>query len=983
MDHLAMKHFRDKMVAELRTDKPLKCPRCDEFESKDKQNLFRHMISKHKVLDHYLAEAIEKMKSEGKQPFNQPMQPSATFAKAPEPIQQAQPFAKAPEQIRQPQQPQQSTSASNQVRILTSTAGTSSVTLPQFTLPSFNCLPKTDEPNSDLPVVNLVSRSGPGVVTEPVPSVPLGASHVTLAEFMDSGLPENGNDKIMQVDGAMSCESDSDTESVMQVDGTNDGQSDSESTGLDSEMSMDDRDRGRTLTICPVCKEGMRFSKTHHFAVSHFRPRLTDLLPKAKPFSCPECGEVHQHKMNLMSHYLGRHKKLDQWLQDWLDADPKPDWCDPSPPTPRSYRKTMGSSASSSPSRVHGPGTPPRPLGVSTPERGSPVPVSAREWFCNLCHGNITQRRDHHYATYHFREKLRNILPTSKPFLCPDCDQEAKHFLNLSTHYLTQHGYLAKWMSEIDQNPPTRAAQDGDALEDGSLSVLPHHRTNDEIVKQTNKHDLSSSEGDYEDSPDSPTSVEESFLVPVETKTSLVSVFEEITSDKVDALEEAPKIKPRRKKIKKQLSYDILDVIQCLASSDPSAEEKEIMRWSRDLPPAWTMTKCAVGEDNAPPHNWLCEGKLLVLTEPNNEYNFRLFQRTWVRGLPILFSNITNNMDMDLWHPKAFLNQFGSDKHDLINCKTGKLVPQVPLKWFWQGFMNVEARMLDNQGMPMLLKLKDWPPEEDFAKFFPQRFEDMMKNIPMPEYTRRDGRHNLASYMPDFFVRPDLGPKMYIAYGSALYPEHSSTNLHLDMTDAVNIVVYVGVPEGSITEDHITEGLRAVDEAGCDMANKRRVRQKGVVVGALWHIYHPRDADKIRDFLNKRAIGSGKKIEPHTDPIHDQSIYLDGKLRKQLFEEYGVVGCAFPQCEGDSVFIPAGAPHQVRNINNCIKVAEDFVSPEGLEWTFLQSNEFRELSDSHTNHEDKLQVKNILFHAVKDCVSILENYEMNNNGQTC
>merc|ERR1719290_594671 len=83
----------------------------------------------------------------------------------------------------------------------------------------------------------------------------------------------------------------------------------------------------------------MRFSKTHHYAVSHFRPRLTELLPKAKPFTCPECSEVHQHKMNLMSHYLGRHKKLDQWLQEWLDADPKPDWCDPAPPTPRAYRK--------------------------------------------------------------------------------------------------------------------------------------------------------------------------------------------------------------------------------------------------------------------------------------------------------------------------------------------------------------------------------------------------------------------------------------------------------------------------------------------------------------------------------------------------------------------------------------------------------------------------------------------------------------------
>ena len=31
---------------------------------------------------------------------------------------------------------------------------------------------------------------------------------------------------------------------------------------------------------------------------------------------------------------------------------------------------------------------------------------------------------------------------------------------------------------------------------------------------------------------------------------------------------------------------------------------------------------------------------------------------------------------------------------------------------------------------------------------------------------------------------------------------------------------------------------------------------------------------------------------------------------------------------GDTVFIPAGACHQVRNLHNCIKIAEDFVSPE-------------------------------------------------------
>ena len=44
MDHLAMKHFREQMISELRKDKPMKCPRCDVFESKDRQQLFRHMI---------------------------------------------------------------------------------------------------------------------------------------------------------------------------------------------------------------------------------------------------------------------------------------------------------------------------------------------------------------------------------------------------------------------------------------------------------------------------------------------------------------------------------------------------------------------------------------------------------------------------------------------------------------------------------------------------------------------------------------------------------------------------------------------------------------------------------------------------------------------------------------------------------------------------------------------------------------------------
>ena len=48
---------------------------------------------------------------------------------------------------------------------------------------------------------------------------------------------------------------------------------------------------------------------------------------------------------------------------------------------------------------------------------------------------------------------------------------------------------------------------------------------------------------------------------------------------------------------------------------------------------------------------------------------------------------------------------------------------------------------------------------------------------------------------------------------------------------------------------------------------------------------------------------------------------------------------------------------QVHNLYSCIKVAEDFVSPEHVKHCFWLTQEFRYLSQTHTNHEDKLQVK--------------------------
>lgn len=109
----------------------------------------------------------------------------------------------------------------------------------------------------------------------------------------------------------------------------------------------------------------------------------------------------------------------------------------------------------------------------------------------------------------------------------------------------------------------------------------------------------------------------------------------------------------------------------------------------------------------------------------------------------------------------------------------------------------------------------------------------------------------------------------------------------------------------------VAEAYRAVDEAGCDMASRRRAREPKELPGAVWHIYDARDADSIRDLLNKVSAEQGEPLEPNHDPIHDQSSYLDADLRTRLSNEYGVQGYAILQCLGDAIFIPAGAPHQV------------------------------------------------------------------------
>ena len=153
---------------------------------------------------------------------------------------------------------------------------------------------------------------------------------------------------------------------------------------------------------------------------------------------------------------------------------------------------------------------------------------------------------------------------------------------------------------------------------------------------------------------------------------------------------------------------------------------------------------------------------------------------------------------------------------------------------------------------------------------------------------------NLAARFPEDLVIPDLGPKMYNAHASSdALDGQGTTKLHLDITDAVNIMTFA------------TDNEVMTERGGA----------------AVWDIFPADVTDTLRMFLR---TASSEKVD---DPVLRQTFYISTPQLQQLREEYGVVPWRIYQNPGDAVFIPAGCAHQVCNLTSCIKVACDFVSP--------------------------------------------------------
>ncbi|RPD53490.1 hypothetical protein L227DRAFT_490016, partial [Lentinus tigrinus ALCF2SS1-6] len=269
-----------------------------------------------------------------------------------------------------------------------------------------------------------------------------------------------------------------------------------------------------------------------------------------------------------------------------------------------------------------------------------------------------------------------------------------------------------------------------------------------------------------------------------------------------------------------------------------------------------------------------------------------LFRSLWHLNIPIIVRGLHTQMQGS-WTPTSFIRTHGAEP--VIMLKSGGLPSErVSVKSFFQEFMRSDV----DRGCAV--KVKDWPPSASFEQEFKQNYDAFMQAVPMPSHTRYDGFHNLIAHygIPPPHIaslRPNVGPKVYIATPDT--SREGSTRLHLDVASAVNILPWTSSGDPSLT-------------------------------GAEWYIFDPDDLKPLRAYLRSKRHADYDS-QGTEDPIHAQQTFLDERMLEEL-SLLGVRPYKIEQCLGDAVFIPAGAAHQVSNVQACIKVACDFLSIDGV-----------------------------------------------------
>ncbi|VDN56330.1 unnamed protein product [Dracunculus medinensis] len=326
-----------------------------------------------------------------------------------------------------------------------------------------------------------------------------------------------------------------------------------------------------------------------------------------------------------------------------------------------------------------------------------------------------------------------------------------------------------------------------------------------------------------------------------------------------------------------------------------------------------------------------------------------------------------------LWTQTAFEEVLSRDSNLLV-LDSRTFLPYLcdgepcTLPYFWQRFRS--KRFSEEP----YLKVKDFPETMLFSDIAPLQYRNLYEVMPFLDYCHINhkesgfGRLNLLNMLIGQEERPDPGPKAYICFGLYDEPYLASTPLHLDVSDAVNFLAVVKPPMEMSNDEILFEVIKRLDIEKIQGTQRERALNNPSKVGALWKVFHPDDNEKLRKAIMEWK--NIKEMEWDDDVIHNQDVIVTHEM-VQFLESRGIKCKLFIQNEGDVVFIPSGVAHQVQNIFSSIKVAEDFVSLEGIEQTLRVTEELKCLK----RKDDLVQIETLLQRACAAATSILSRSE--------
>ncbi|KAI0715465.1 hypothetical protein C8T65DRAFT_643779 [Cerioporus squamosus] len=327
---------------------------------------------------------------------------------------------------------------------------------------------------------------------------------------------------------------------------------------------------------------------------------------------------------------------------------------------------------------------------------------------------------------------------------------------------------------------------------------------------------------------------------------------------------------------------------KCKSSSHTRLQLLPLTRFSRDELDGSVASMTSLLDSFSTAH---IDQSLLDLTFLSyGDFTDLEFRAIWEHGVPIVITGVDKRMQ-GRWTPADFIADYGLCQVNVVDCMASAEATGSRYVTMAEFFTVLSA----SDDVEPHWKIKDWPEERNFKSACPELYEAFCKSIPCPDIACPNGILNLAGHCVANHIAPDLGPKLYVA--PAAQPGTATTKLHMDITDAVNLMVWSAAPHAP---------------------------------SAHWDIFSADSAEALRRFM-KEEFGEDVDI----DPIHSQRYYLTDEMITRLLEDdqHRVRHWRVEQRVGDAIFIPAGCAHQVVNVSTAVKIACDFVSAENLKIT--------------------------------------------------